>query len=96
MGGRRPLKWAGHALRTVLVGARPGAEYDVSPSSALGAVAKAWLPLRAPEGDLETAGSYRFCRWESSSPSLPSVDEEDARRRLSRVVGRRPEAGEGA
>lgn len=35
----------------------PGEEYDVSPPPLLRAAAKAWLPLRAPEGDSETPGS---------------------------------------
>lgn len=99
MGGRRLLRWAGHALGIVPVGLRPSAAYDVSSSLSRRAVVKACRPLPAGEGDLDIFGSRSLCRWESPAlqlPLLPSVHEEDARRRLPRVVGRRPEAGEAA
>lgn len=99
MGVRGLLRWAGHALGIVPVGPRPGAAYDVSPSLSRRAVVKACRPLPAGEGDLETSGSRGLCRWESPPLQLlllPSVHEEDARRCLPRVVGRRPEAGEAA
>lgn len=56
MGGRGPFGWAGNALGAVLVGPRPGAAHDVSPSPSRRAEVKAWRPLRAPEGDLERPG----------------------------------------
>ena len=60
MAGRRSLGWAGYTLGTVLVGLRPGAAHDVSPSRR--APIKWKSQLRAPEGDLDAPGPHSWAR----------------------------------